>query len=1105
MTGRKDWIDNFRAMTPSHAMETATGQTVRAEGIGSVQLHTIVEGKLDEVKLTNVYYYPGLDSNLISLGQLERTGVQFDVNKGVISASKGGITYFEACRTNDVYMLNAPWTATSDDELRQHKAYAAKKGDTIQMWHIRMGHLNADYLHKMAGQVDGMVLGTGQLQFCEPCTISKAHKQHNKEPARHRATEFLERIHMDLCGGGKTLSAGGNRYFCILTDDATRWRDVLLLKTKKEVKAKLPIWIKRMEKQSGKKVRIARADGGGEFAAMGDYYKNRGITFEPSATYAQDQNGVAERANRTILEKARALLLGSGMPLSLWGHAIDTAVRLSNLQPSRTLDYTTPYECRYNEKPDFSHLREWGCAAYVYDHAPGKKKLEAKAWEGRLVGYEGTNQYLIWNGKTAYTRRDVVFNEDKKGPLANQGPRKTPDGVTIELYQQPSDPTGSSTVDNGIDDVLGLIGEFQHQHRTDTEEQQPEQQPEPLQLPSTSPNTSPTSIASASPPLYDEAEGEGTNCFDEAAEQADTPIEETVTIRRSARETGRENYKSMMYKGLGRDQMAEKFRKVAAVTRHTAETDDDCPATYEQAMASRDQHKWLAAMQDELQSQEEQGTWILVDKPQKARVLQGRWVLKKKLEPDGIIGRYKARWVAKGFEQRDGLDYEETYAPVVRAATGKILQSIAVAKGWTTRQWDVKTAFLNGKLDRWLYIKQATGFNDGSDRVCMLIRPLYGLKQAGYEWYQELGEQLLGLGFVRSQLDEALYINHKEHTYMTLYVDDMRVYGPSSDYLDELMLQLKGKYTMSDTTSSSQYLGMEVINDEQGGVLLVQQRKIEDDLKELGLEDCNAVKSPMEGYLQSPPTGHQTTSADKTLFQRILSTTQHIACYTRPDIAYPTNALAQYASNLTNEHWEAMKRLWRYLKGTKTMGCYYKGDTGLLGWTDSSWNELLQDERSTSGYVFLLAGGPVSWASRKQATVATSTTVAEYYAQYHAATELSWIRELLRELDIGSIDTKMPTTVYADKKGAISLAKTTAYHKRSKHIAVRYHWTRQMLTTGEINLEYLPTDQMLADGMTKPLRPTKHAEFVRMLGLKRKDEVRAAGFATKAPTPPRAG
>ena len=996
MTGRRDWIDNFRPMAPCNPMETATKEIVRAEGIGTVQFHVIVKGRLEEFKLTKVYYYPGLDSNLISFGHLEEKGAQFQVENGVISVSKDGDTYFEACRTGNIYVANSPWNDTSDDDLKRHKACAAKKGDTIQKWHNRMGHLNTEYLRRMPNQVEGMTFATNELPFCETCVMSKAHKQHNHMPARHRAKDFLERIHMDLCGGGETLSAAGNRYFCILTDDATRWRDVLLLRTKGEVKSKLPHWIKKMETQSGKTVRFARSDRGREFfGAMDKYYKSKGITYEPSAPHAQDQNGVAERANRTITEKARALTLDSGMPLSLWGYAIDTAVKLSNLQPNRSIGYKTPHEARFDEKPDVSHLREWGCAAYVYDYAQNKKKLDARAWEGRLVGYEGTNQYLIWNGIKAYTRRDVTFNEDKKGPLAKPGPSRTPEGVTIELYRQEAPPPSGN---DEIDNILDLIDDFQTQNRTDVGfANQDESDTERS-------NNSRHSTAS---PSIDEPEGaEATQDIDEGVNLDDNheEVAPTITVRRSGRNTERRNYRALAYEAIGRDKMANKFRKVAAVTQAAAatkfpiDTNDDCPKTYDEAMMSKDRHKWLAAMKDELQSQGEQGTWILVDKPQKARVLQGRWVFKKKLKADGTVDRYKARWVARGFEQRDGIDYEQTYAPVVRAATSKILQSIAIVKGWSTRQWDVKTAFLNGKLDRWLYIKQPTGFQDASDKVCMLVKPLYGLKQAGYEWYQELSEQLIKMGFIRSQLDEALYMNHEESTYVTLYVDDMRAYGPNDDYLDKMNKRLGDKYTMSDATNSNLYLGMEVTKDEQGGVLLTQQRKIEDGLKELGLEDCNAVKTPMEGYLQPPPEGHQATSDDKARYQRYLGITMHLACYTRPDIAFPTSCLAQYAANPTNEHWEALKRLWRYLRGTKTMGCYYRRGSGSdepLGWTDSNWNELLNDGRSTSGYVFLLAGGPVSWSSKKQDTVATSTTVAEYYAQYHAATELSWIRELI--------------------------------------------------------------------------------------------------------------
>ena len=249
----------------------------------------------------------------------------------------------------------------------------------------------------------------------------------------------------------------------------------------------------------------------------------------------------------------------------------------------------------------------------------------------------------------------------------------------------------------------------------------------------------------------------------------------------------------------------------------------------------------------------------------------------------------------------------------------------------------------------------------------------------------------------------------------------------------------------------------------------------------------------MEDYLQRPPEGYQASPSDKMKYQRILGITMHIACYMRPDIAYSINSLAQYASNPTNAHWEALKRIWRYLKGTKTIGCYYNGNAELQGWTDSSWNELLQDGHSTSGYIFLLAGRPISWSSKKQQTVATSTTVAEYYAQYHAATELSWIRELIQELQIDDIDANKPTIMYADNKGAISLTESTAYHKRSKHIAARYHWTRDMIWNKEVELYYLPTDEMMADGLTKPLKAIKHTEFVRIFGLKRKEDVKVKG------------
>ena len=1131
MTGRRDWLLNFKKIPASHPMETVTGEVVKAEGIGNVQLETIICGQPDTVQLKEVYYYPGLDANLISFGKLERNGMRYIVDNGVISGLKDSECMFEACRAGDVYILNQPLVNVDDEEFRKHRAYAAsQKGETLTRWHRRMGHVNEDYLRQLPRLVEGMNILPGELPFCEDCAMSKSHLQHHKGPAQNRAKEPLGRVHADLCGGGKTLSTAGNRCYLLLTDDATRMRWALLLKKKSDAVHKFRDWLKAVELETEKKLKIFRADGGGEFVAFDSLLVSKGIAFEDSAPHAPEQNGVSERGIKTVTEKARAMLLDANLPLSLWGYVVDTAVYIANRQPNRSLNKKTPLEGWTGKKPDVSHLREWGCAAYVHDYSQGKKKLEARAWEGRLIGYEGTNQYLIWDGKRAYLRRDVVFNEDKKGRLTKKdksASESTPESVTLQLCEpyQPQEPEARPQAED-IDDILDLVNGFRRVNagaegeRTSTNpptiastpapegaQQAPEGE-NPSREDSQTNSQHQDSIGTRDDveptnedPIQDDQEEDDDDISEVIVVNREQPTadelrplpDNTVTVRRSDRNTNRPNYKELIQDGLkGRE---PGFRRVAKVTKELIaktpnETEIKCPRTFEEAMASPQHREWFNAMLDELMAHHEKGTWILVPRRWNMKVLGGTWTFKLKLAADGSIARYKARWCAQGFSQRPGKDYDETYAPVVRSSTAKIIQSIAICLSWFMKQWDVKTAFLNGKLDRWLHMIQPIGFEEGDDLVCCLLLPLYGLKQSGREWYLEIGGYLITIGFKMSMLDEALYINEGRSTYLTLYVDDIRIYGPDEQYLDEVLQGFNDKYTMADVTDTNQYLGMEMTSDSGGGILLTQQRKIEDGLKAFGLENCKAVKTPMDGYLEPAPEGFKANPEDQNVYQQLLGRAMHLMCQTRPDITYPVNALAQHGSNPTDAHWQALKRVWRYLGGTKTMGTYYrKGPPTLYAWTDSNWDPHLNDGRSTSGYVFLLGDGPVSWASSKQATVATSSTVAEYYAQYAASCELAWIRELLAELKIQEINLRQPTTVYADNQGAIKLAKTTAYRKRSKHIAVRYHWTRQMVTQKEMHLEYLKTEDMLADGLTKPLKAVKFKEFVDMLGLRKKEEL----------------
>src|SRR5207248_6191367 len=252
-------------------------------------------------------------------------------------------------------------------------------------------------------------------------------------------------------------------------------------------------------------------------------------------------------------------------------------------------------------------------------------------------------------------------------------------------------------------------------------------------------------------------------------------------------------------------------------------------------------------------------------------------------------------------------------------------------------------------------------------------------------------------------------------------------------------------------------------------ITLRQTSYIDQVLKRYGMENCKPVSTPIDANarLSKADDAYAPSKEDVTAFQSMLGSIMYIMCQSRPDIAFGVSKLSQYAARPDNSHWTALKRILRYLSGTKEYGIVYGGDTFVLtGWTDSDWAGDLDDSRSTAGYVFLLAGGAVSWASRKQPSVALSTTEAEYMAQKNAATEGIWLRGLLEEL---ALRDDAPTTIRADNQGAIELTKNPEYHRRTKHISIQYHFTRECVENGESELVYVPTEEMIADGLTKAL------------------------------------
>ncbi|WVZ49645.1 hypothetical protein U9M48_000985 [Paspalum notatum var. saurae] len=448
-------------------------------------------------------------------------------------------------------------------------------------------------------------------------------------------------------------------------------------------------------------------------------------------------------------------------------------------------------------------------------------------------------------------------------------------------------------------------------------------------------------------------------------------------------------------------------------------------------------------------------------------VIDCKWVYKIKKKQDGSLDRYKARLVAKGFKQRNGIDYEDTFSPVVKAATIRIVLSIAVSRGWTLRQLDVQNAFLHGILEEEVYIRQPPGFEDPvhPDYVCRLDKALYGLKQAPRAWYSRLSKKLCDLGFKSSKADTSLffYNNGSVSIFILIYVDDIIVASSKQEAVAALLQDLQKDFALKDLGELHYFLGIEV-NKTHDGNILTQEKYVYDLLHKVGMTNCRPVNTPLSTSEKlSIHEGSPLGPNDSTQYRSIVGALQYLSL-TRPDIAFPVNKVCQFLHAPSTEHCAAVNRILRYLKSCTKLGLKLSKSSSTLvsGYSDADWAGCLDDRRSTGGFAIFLGANLVSWNAKKQATVSRSSTEAEYKAIVNATAEIMWVQTLLQELQISS---PPAARLWCDNMGAKYLSSNPVFHARTKHIEVDYHFVRERVSRKLLEIDFVPTDDQVADGV----------------------------------------
>ncbi|KAK1662374.1 hypothetical protein QYE76_050533 [Lolium multiflorum] len=525
------------------------------------------------------------------------------------------------------------------------------------------------------------------------------------------------------------------------------------------------------------------------------------------------------------------------------------------------------------------------------------------------------------------------------------------------------------------------------------------------------------------------------------------------------------------------------------------DNNDEDPATYEEAMMSPDSNKWQEAMKSEMGSMYDNKVWTLVDLPDSRKAVENKWIFKRKTDADGNITVYKARLVAKGFRQIQGVDYDETFSPVAKLKSVRILLAIAAFFDYEIWQMDVKTAFLNGDIEEELYMVQPKGFVDpkNADKVCKLQRSIYGLKQASRSWNLRFDRVIKDFGFIRTHGEACIYkkVSGSSVAFLILYVDDILLIGNDIELLSSIKGYLNKSFSMKDLGEAAYILGIKIYRDRSRRLIgLSQSTYLDKILKKFRMDESKKGFLPMLpgkvlSKTQGPATADERERMSKIPYASAVGSIMYAMLCTRPDIAHAVSLTSRYQSDPGMEHWTAVKNILKYLKRTKDMFLCYGGDQELVvtSYTDASWNTDPDDSKSQSGYVFILNGAAVSWSSSKQCTVAKSSTESEYIAASEASSEAVWMKRFIVELGVvpSALD---PLVIYCDNTGAIANAKEPRSHKKLKHIKLRFHSIREYIEDGEVEICKVHTDLNVADPLTKALPRAKHDQHQNAMGVR---------------------
>ncbi|KAJ3698209.1 hypothetical protein LUZ61_001914 [Rhynchospora tenuis] len=1006
------------------------------------------------LKLTNILVVPSFKKNLISMSQLLTDNPHLLIEFHSLSC------LFKDCHTKAllhmVPCINGLFCLFFPSLLPQ--AFNSSKVPA-DIWHARLGHPSSATTSRVLNNFS-LPCTSHKLSNCHDCAMAKSHVL-PFSLSTTSSSKPLELIHSDVWGPAPVCSSNGFRYYVLFVDDFTKYTWIFFMSHKHQVSGIFSLFKQQIENQLSETIKTLRTDGGLEYKPIEKQFPQ--IIHQLSCPYTPQQNGTSERKHRHIIELSLAIMSKASVPHMYWDEMFANAVYLINRLPAVSSSLI-PYTSLFNKQPDYSLLKVIGCLCFPHTRPYNSHKLELRALPCVFLGYSNNQKgYRCLHIATnrIYTSRNVDFDEQvfpfKQGSDAssnstaiNSNFNSLQASPLLDLYLRgiPSPPTGPSNTslspaNNSSEPTLhsGPFSPF------------PTAQPvSPLNSNTT--QTQQTHPTQPSPilPLPDPVLNSPTR-----SDRSSTPLPQQQTSSLSAAPSH-----PMVTRTRDNTRQPRKFPDhVAFLAASSVE-----PTSFTQANSHPE---WRAAMAKELNALAYNQTWKLVPAPADQRVVGCKWVFKIKRHSDGTIERYKARLVAKGYHQQEGIDFLDTFSPVVRPTTIRLILSISVTNQWSIKQLDVQNAFLHGDLTEKVYMTQPPGFIDSSkpNHVCLLSKAINGLKQSPRAWFHKLSQALIDFGFTASHYDPSLFFAHVQGQLIIVlvYVDDIIITGSDNSMISNCIAQLNTRFAIKDLGPLHYFLGI-AVNNNSKGMHLSQSKYIKDLLQRTNMLSAKPTTTPLATDMALFP-GDSEPFSDPHLYRSTVGALQY-ATVTRPDISFAVNKLSQFMHSPTSNQWMAVKHVLRYLSGTLHHGLQFhaKSDAQLHAYTDADWAGSSFDRRSTSGYSIFWGHNLISWSAKKQPTVARSSTEAEYRSLALACAELLWVQYLIQELHFHLYQ---PPIIWCDNIGATFLASNPMFHSGTKHVEIDFHFVREKVAAKSLCVRYLCSADQLADIFTKPL------------------------------------